>query len=439
LRPKSAGVRALAVTVVVLLGTGAFGFLAVSEAAAATGKPVVVSLAVSPRQLPSDGGTLQVTARVRNAATCTFRHQSAPLAALRKDRVVRCAAGRATASINFGPNSATQPVTLHVDVEATARGRTAHKTISVVEAAAPLPLTVVTSALNAGALGTPYSASVAASGGTPPYTWALSSGSLPIGVSLDPGGSIAGTPTSSGRFPVTVQVTDASTHTAAASLSLSVTPPLLPVGALARSTNWSGYVLDGASFTFAAGTFTVPNNTATSGLTDDSEWVGIDGSSNSNLIQAGVAEDTFTDGTRSTFAWWEVLPAPATPIQSMSVSPGDTVTVVLREVTPPMWTIQVVDVSKNETFTTTQSYSGPGASAEWIVEAATDARSNQVVTLGPYSPPVTFTDIGWAGNPTGGFTPIQLEQGSFVSAPSALNAGQTAFGVGYGAAPQPPG
>jgi hypothetical protein len=422
-----------------MLAAGVAGSFAVPAARAATVKPAIVSLAASPLQLAADGGAVRVTARVRNATTCTFRHQPSALAALKRDVTVRCVSGRASATIQLGANASTQPVTLRVDVQAVGHGKSVHKTVSVVQAAAPPPLAVVTSALAGGALGTPYSVALAASGGKPPYTWSIPSGSLPIGLALDGGGAINGTPTSSGRFPLTVQVTDEGGHTATASLSLAVAPPLLPVGPLARSLNWSGYGLQGGSFTFAMGTFSVPNNTAASGMSDDSEWVGIDGLSNSNLIQAGIAEDTFADGTRSTYAWWEILPAAATPISTMTVAPGDTVTVVLRQMTPGTWVIQVVDVTKNETFSTTQSYSGSGTSAEWIVEAATDLKSNQVVTLGPYSPPVTFTDLGWAGNPSGGFMPIQLEQGSFVSAPSNLNGSQTAFAVGYGAAPPPPG
>ncbi|HZS25477.1 MAG TPA: G1 family glutamic endopeptidase [Gaiellaceae bacterium] len=429
--------RALAVFVVVL-GVGTSAALVPRAAAAASPKPVVVSVSASPARLPAAGGSVRVTARVRNATTCTFRHEPSPSAPLRKDAVVRCASGRASASIRLDANASTQAVTLRFDVQAARNGKSAHRTVSVVEAAAPTPLSVATSTLNGTSLGAPYSAALAASGGTPPYTWSVASGFLPSGLTLDGGGTIAGTPTSSGRFPVTVQIVDAAGQIATASLSLAVTPPLLPVEAMAFSSNWSGYALQGASFTFAMGTFTVPTNSATSGRTDDSEWVGVDGAANSSLIQAGVAEDTAPDGSHENFAWWEIIPAASTPISSIDVSPGDTVTVMLRQVGAGSWTIEVIDVTKNESFSTTQSYSGPGASAEWIVEAATDLRSNQVVTVGPYFPPVTFTDLGWAGDPNGGFLPIQLEQGSAVSAPSGLNPTQTAFGVGYGAAPATP-
>ncbi len=54
-----------------------------------------------------------------------------------------------------------------------------------------------------------YSQAVAASGGTPPYKWTLSAGKLPDGLTLDPTGKITGTPTASGTFTFTLQVSDA--------------------------------------------------------------------------------------------------------------------------------------------------------------------------------------------------------------------------------------
>lgn len=76
-------------------------------------------------------------------------------------------------------------------------------------------------------VGVAYSLTPQASGGTPAYKWSLTSGSLAPGLSLSPStGQITGTPTSSGSFEFTLQVTDSasSAQVATSSLALTVLP-----------------------------------------------------------------------------------------------------------------------------------------------------------------------------------------------------------------------
>ena len=87
-----------------------------------------------------------------------------------------------------------------------------------------LPLTVTTSSLPAGTAGTAYSASLAATGGAAPYTWAVTAGSLPEGLALSDG-VIAGTPLAAATSVFTVTATDANGSTAAKQLSLAVANP----------------------------------------------------------------------------------------------------------------------------------------------------------------------------------------------------------------------
>src|ERR1700678_1772902 len=87
-------------------------------------------------------------------------------------------------------------------------------------------LVLLTTALPNGRIGSAYSATLSASGGTTPYTWTLISGTLPAGLSLNASsGAISGTPTQAEtNAPLTFQVSDSSSpiRTQTASLTLTV-------------------------------------------------------------------------------------------------------------------------------------------------------------------------------------------------------------------------
>ncbi len=85
------------------------------------------------------------------------------------------------------------------------------------------PLLLETNSLPEGSGATPYSATLSASGGVPPYTWSITSGSLPAGLALNASaGTITGKPTSMGTFNLTVKVTDSVSQTATAPLTILV-------------------------------------------------------------------------------------------------------------------------------------------------------------------------------------------------------------------------
>ena len=90
---------------------------------------------------------------------------------------------------------------------------------------------VTTSSVPTGTVGTAYSATLQASGGTAPYKWSLKSGGLPTGISLSVDGTLSGTPSAVGTADSLVfQVTDAGNNSASSSnLSLKVNPEAPPV------------------------------------------------------------------------------------------------------------------------------------------------------------------------------------------------------------------
>jgi putative Ig domain-containing protein/IPT/TIG domain-containing protein len=92
------------------------------------------------------------------------------------------------------------------------------------------PLTVTTTSLPAATSGQAYSATLAATGGIAPYSWSVTSGSLPPGLTLNSAtGQISGTSDGSGTYSFTVTVTDAEVPmmTATQALSISVTGPVI--------------------------------------------------------------------------------------------------------------------------------------------------------------------------------------------------------------------
>jgi len=121
------------------------------------------------------------------------------------------------------------------------------------------PLTITSTTLPAGTAGTPYSATLAASGGVPPYTWSLNAGSLPPGLNLASNGQISGTPTTAGTFTFNVRVTDSAVQvfapvpgprsaTTTGNVSITIQPATPP---LAITTDSVPAATAGVSYNFA--------------------------------------------------------------------------------------------------------------------------------------------------------------------------------------------
>lgn len=92
------------------------------------------------------------------------------------------------------------------------------KTLTVVGAT----LSVTTTSLPDGVVGTAYSQTLNATGGVTPYAWARTVGNLPPGLTMSTGGVITGTPTTAGTYTFTVKVEDSSSPKQSATKQLSI-------------------------------------------------------------------------------------------------------------------------------------------------------------------------------------------------------------------------
>jgi hypothetical protein len=154
--------------------------------------------------------------------------------------------GTGTVSVSLAAN---------VAQDANNTGNSASNTASV-QFQAPT-ITVAPAALPNGQQGTAYSQALSATGGTAPYTYAITAGALPTGLTLT-NGTIAGTPTTNGTFNFTVTATDASAapgpYSGSQAYSLVITAPAI------TATTWTGTI---STDWFTAGNWTqgVPSTT----------------------------------------------------------------------------------------------------------------------------------------------------------------------------------
>lgn len=142
-----------------------------------------------------------------------------------------------------------------------------------------------------GTVGTAYtSTTITATGGTGPYTFAVSAGTLPAGLALSSGGVLSGNPTTAATYSFTVTATDSAGNTGTRSYSavispannLTLSPATLPNGTL--STAYSQTIT--ASGGTAPYTFTKSTGTLPAGLT---------------LSSGGVLSGTPTTAATSSF------------------------------------------------------------------------------------------------------------------------------------------
>jgi len=172
--------------------------------------PPPVTVTVSPSiTTVASSGTLQFTALVSNTSNVAVTWSASR--------------GTITSSGLYQAPSVTSTSVATVTATSVADATKSGSASVTVTAIVVPPLSITTTSLPSATGGTAYSATLAASGGTAPYSWSLASGSLPAGITLQSSGLLSGTTTQNGQFNITVQAIDSSTPNKTANQTLSLT------------------------------------------------------------------------------------------------------------------------------------------------------------------------------------------------------------------------
>ena len=138
-------------------------------------------------------------------------------------------------------------------------------------------LTLSPASLPNGVVGEAYSAMISATGGVAPYTFGVTSGTLPVGLSLSSAGVLSGTPTTAGTSDITITATDMNGCTGTRSYSITILP--CPAITLSPASLPNGVVGAAYSATISATggvspyTFSVTSGTLPAGLSLSSAGV----------------------------------------------------------------------------------------------------------------------------------------------------------------------
>lgn len=282
---------------------------------------------------------------------------------------------------------------------------------------------------------------------TPTVQWNVSTDG---GVTYTPitgatSGNYTFTPTAAmSGYMYTATYTNANGSATTAPATLTVT-----LQTILNSSNWSGYVATGQTFTGVSGTWVVPSaNCAGHANAYASQWVGIDGYGSSTVEQLGTVV-TCVNGTTNYGAWYEMYGissiaggASINLPPNDSVHPGDQITASVN-FAAGTWTLSMSNATAGWNFSI--SFSGLSVtpqqvSAEWVVErpmiCGTGFGAGCTLAVMAPTPITTFTGISASvngvANPATNYNLaiIQMVNGSTpLATPGPLSNGGTQFSV----------
>src|SRR5438132_2238785 len=283
------------------------------------------------------------------------------------------------------------------------------------------PLQITSSQLPGGTVGSAYSATLSASGGSTPYTWSPISGALPNGLALNSAGSISGTPTAGGSFPFTVQAQDAAARSVSASLTIDVVTAAAPSVSISSPAN--GATVSGT---------TAVSGVASDGLAITSVQLSVDGGTFANA--SGTSNWSYSLNTNSLSNGPHTLsakvndstPSPTSPLFNFSVNNASTSSDCTLFASPSGSSSNSgTSSSSPKSFSSAASASGPGSVVCLLGGTYTLSSS--------FSPPTSGSPSSWITYKNYDSTPVNFvwSGGSNASAMFYIGGGSFPSGPAY--------
>ncbi len=169
-------------------------------------------------------------------------------------------------------------------------------------------------------VGLPYSAQLTATGGTGGFTWSITSGALPAGLSLNTAtGVISGAPAATGTFNATFRVRDsgARTFNQAYSITIYPAPPGFPIATTMESEFAASGAFDGTNYLVAIqGDSNSPNSIIAQLVAPNGALIG----SPINVGRTGARPSVAFGATNYLLVWQDDATAPSDDIYGQLIS-----------------------------------------------------------------------------------------------------------------------
>ena len=218
-----------------------------------------------------------------------------------------------TGTISGTPSA---PIAANVTFRATdSSTATRDITLGIGVATGGATITIAPTSLSDGTVGTAYSQTFSASGGTGPYSWAVLASTTPPGLSLSASGILSGTPTTGGTYNFTIRATDSLGNTKDQTLTLLVNWQTLSITTGATLPNGTIGVAYSTTLAATGGsgsyTWTLTGGTLTGGLSLNTATGVVSGTPNTPANYSFTVRVDSSDGQTASRTFSLLVPAPA--------------------------------------------------------------------------------------------------------------------------------